>query len=190
MALPITLAQGFSLLLPILFSGIALIVCMRKGWLARFDVPLDGGLLLGGQPLIGRSKSVRSLMLYLAIATLITSLLHLLAPLTESVAPVYRENPFILGPATTLAYLAGEVVNSFIKRRLGIATSGSVSSPVAARIQAIFDNIDGMLGSGLVLIISYGVAPEVLAASFVLAVVTHLSTDALMRRLGLKRKHR
>ena len=190
MALLMILLQGFSLLLPILISGISLIVCMRKGWLARLDVPLDGGLILGGQPLIGRSKSVRSLVLYLFIATFITWLLHVCAPLTDAIAPVYRENPFILGPATTLAYLAGEVLNSFVKRRLGISTSGSVTGPLARRTQAIVDNVDGMLASGLVLIIGYSVATEVLAASFVLAIVTHFSTDALMRRLGLKRKQR
>lgn len=186
--LGLVIAQAFTLMLPITFSGLTLIVCMRKGWLAKLDVPLDAGLQLGGAPLIGRSKSLRSLVIYLIVATVVTSALHLISLQTDLIATVYKANPLVLAPLATVAYLLGEISNSFIKRRLGIATSGQVVGSGAGRIQAIFDNIDGMLTSGLVFIFIYGVPTEVLIASFVLAIVTHLSTDALMRRLHLKRK--
>lgn len=182
------MAQAFTLLLPITFSGLTLIVCMRKGWLAKLDVPLDGGLHFRGAPLIGRSKSVRSLVIYLIVASVVTIVLHLVSLQTDLVACVYKTNPLVLGPLATTAYLLGEITNSFIKRRMGIAPSGQVVGSGAGRIQAIFDNVDGMLTSGLVFIFIYRVPTEVLVASFALAVVTHLSTDALMRRLRLKRK--
>jgi len=161
---------------------------MRKGWLEKLDVPLDGGLKLGGQPLIGKSKSFRSLIIYLVVATLVTLLLHSSAQVSDLVAPVFLTNPFVLGPAITLSYLLGEIVNSFIKRRTGIATSGEASSRLGSRVQAIFDNVDGIIASGLLFIFSYQVPAEILVTSFVLAVVIHLSTDLLMRRLQLKVK--
>jgi hypothetical protein len=161
---------------------------MRKGWLEKLDVPLDGGLKLGGQPLIGKSKSFRSLIIYLVVATLVTLLLYSSAQVSDLVAPVFLTNPFVLGPATTLSYLLGEIVNSFIKRRFGIATSGEASSRLGSRVQAVFDNVDGIIASGLLFIFSYHVPAEILATSFVLAVVIHLSTDLLMRRLQLKVK--
>jgi hypothetical protein len=184
----LTMAQAFTLLLPITFAGLLLIMCMRKGWLEKLDVPLDGGLKLGGEPLIGKSKSLRSLILYLVVATLVTLLLHSSAQVSDLVAPVFLTNPFVLGPAITLSYLLGEIVNSFIKRRFGIAASGGASSRLGSRVQAIFDNVDGIIASGLLFIFNYQVPAEILVTSFVLAVVIHLSTDLLMRRLQLKVK--
>ena len=181
-------AQALTLLLPITAAGLTLIVCMRKGWLRKLDVPLDGGIRFGGRPLIGISKSLRSLVIYLVVATAVTGILHLVAPISGAVATVYLTNPLILGPANTLAYLAGEVVNSFVKRRLGIETSGTVKNRTAARVQAIFDNLDGVLASGLLMILVFRVQGEVLVVAFFLAIATHLSTDALMRRLRLKRQ--
>jgi predicted CDP-diglyceride synthetase/phosphatidate cytidylyltransferase len=149
---------------------------------------LDGGLKLGGQPLIGKSKSFRSLIIYLVVATLVTLVLNFWAQVSDLVAPVFLTNPFVLGPAITLSYLLGEIVNSFIKRRFGIASSGGASSRLGSRVQAIFDNVDGIIASGLLFIFNYQVPAEILVTSFVLAVVIHLSTDLLMRRLQLKVK--
>ena len=179
--------QSLSLLLPIAFSGLTLILCMRKGWLKALDRPLDGGLTLRGEPLIGKSKSVRSLVIYLVIATAVTLLLNLVAQRSNLVSPVYRNNAFVLGPLITLAYLAGEILNSFVKRRLGIATSGQAGSKVSSSIQRVFDNVDGILSTGLVFIY-FQVPTSVLLTSGLLAVLIHLSTDLLMRRLKLKRK--
>ena len=179
--------QSLSLLLPIAFSGLTLILCMRKGWLKALDRPLDGGLTLRGEPLIGKSKSVRSLVIYLLIATAVTLLLNLAAQSSNLVSPVYRNNPFVLGPLITLAYLAGEILNSFVKRRLGIKTSAQASSKVSSSIQRVFDNVDGILTTGFVFIY-FQVPASVLLTSGLLAVLIHLSTDLLMRRLKLKRK--
>lgn len=183
----LVLAQAFSLLLPITFSGLMLILCMRKGWLRQLDIPLDGGLKLRGEPLIGKSKSVRSLVIYLVIATLVTLGLNQQVQNSDLISSVYLNSPFVLGPAITLAYLAGEILNSFVKRRLGIATSAQVSSKASSLIQKVFDNVDGILSTGLVFLY-FKVPFEVLLSSGVLAVLMHLGTDILMRRLSLKRK--
>jgi hypothetical protein len=188
MTLLLTLvAQAFSLILPIFFSGLTLILCMKRGWLQRLDVPLDGGLKLAGQPLIGKSKSLRSLVVYLAVATAVTLLLNRSLESTNLVSPVYRNNPFLLGPLITLSYLTGEVLNSFVKRRLGIISSGQAGSKFASLIQSFFDNADGILVCGL-LFTYFRVSQEVLWTAFVLAFLIHLSTDKLMRRLRLKRQ--
>jgi len=181
------LAQACTLILPIFFSGLTLILCMKKRWLQSLDVPLDGGIQLSGQPLIGKSKSVRSLVVYLVVATAVTFLLNWSVESTNLVSPVYRNNPYLLGPLITLFYLAGEVLNSFVKRRLGIISSGQARSKLASLIQAFFDNADGILVCGLVFTY-FQVSQEVLWTAFVLAFVIHLSTDMLMRRLRLKRK--
>ncbi|MCF8546500.1 MAG: CDP-archaeol synthase [Microbacteriaceae bacterium] len=183
-----TASHAISLLLPLTVAGLVFIAAMRKGWFAALQIPLDGGLLLGGRPLIGPSKSLRSLVFYAVLGTAVTVLLHLVAPLTPLVAPVFLENPFILGPVTAVLYVAGEVFNSFVKRRLGIPTSASPARGLGALIQQVMDTIDGTLASGLVLLVAYRVPWETLVVAFAISVVTHLSTDALMRRIGLKHK--
>jgi hypothetical protein len=180
--------QAFSLLIPITLGGIILIACMRKGWLKVIDVPLDGGLKLGGKPLVGKSKSLRSLILYTASSTMVSLVFHYLVPYTPALASVYLNNPFVLGPLISISYLAGEILNSFVKRRLGIATSGSPDSVLGARFQAVIDNVDGIVSTGLVFIFVYQVNSAVLAVSFVLAALMHLGTDILMRSLRLKVK--
>jgi CDP-diglyceride synthetase len=127
------------------------------------------------------------LVIYLLIATSVTLLLNLVAQSSNLVSPVYRNNPFVLGPSITLAYLAGEILNSFVKRRLGIKTSAQASSKVSSSIQRVFDNVDGILSAGFVFIY-FQVPASVLLTSGLLAVLIHLSTDVLMRRLKLKRK--
>ena len=184
----LALTQAFTLLLPITVGGLTLILCMRKGWLRSLDVPLDGGLTLGGMPLVGKSKSLRSLAIYTLSAILVCSVLNLIAGYSDFVSDIYQTSPVILGPEIALAYLAGEILNSFVKRRMGIATSGNSSSWLGIRIQSVFDNVDGIISCGALFILVYQVPASVLATSFVLAVLMHLSTDLLMRRLRLKTK--
>jgi hypothetical protein len=81
------------------------------------------------------------------------------------------------------AYVFGELVNSFVKRRIGISPGQTVGLT-----QKVFDTIDGMLAAGVVLLVVYAVEPSFLFASLVFSILLHLSTDALMRRIGLKQK--
>ena len=63
----LTLAQAFSLLLPILLSGLFFIACMKKHWLMALNTPMDFGLELGGKRLFGPNKNWRGAVLYLVI---------------------------------------------------------------------------------------------------------------------------
>jgi hypothetical protein len=100
------------------------------------------------------------------------------------ISEIYLNEPIVLGLGMATGYLIGELVNSLIKRRLGIAAGAQTS-----KLQAFFDNIDGMLGSGVV-VISYSVAWPVIAVSVVISILVHEATDVLMRRLRLKQNHK
>ena len=169
--------------MPLLCSGIVLIAAIRLNWLGFLNRPLDFGLKFLDRPMIGSSKTFRGLFVHVVVATLVTVLLHNFK--SDLVAPVYASNPWILGLATSSAYVLGELINSFVKRRLGIApgTSGSL-----VWLQKFVDNTDGALVSGLVLIFGYGVSWQLLVLSFVRAVIVHELTDVLMRYLGLKKR--
>jgi CDP-2,3-bis-(O-geranylgeranyl)-sn-glycerol synthase len=71
--------------------------------------PLDGGkTFFDGRPLFGPSKTVRGLVLSLLVTPLIAVLLGF---------------PWKLGLVVASAVMAGDLFSSFIKRRLGFASS-------------------------------------------------------------------
>jgi CDP-archaeol synthase len=72
----------------------------------RFGAPLDGGLKFpDGRPLFGPSKTVRGLVLSIACTTLAAALLGF---------------EWIAGAGLAAASMLGDLLSSFIKRRLGL----------------------------------------------------------------------
>lgn len=75
----------------------------------RLARPVDGGLRLpDGRPLLGSSKTVRGLVVALAATTL---------------GAVLLGEPWTLGLIVGAAAMAGDLLSSFVKRRLGLAPS-------------------------------------------------------------------
>jgi len=73
------------------------------------DQPIDGGILfLDGRPLLGRAKTIRGIVLSLVMTTLAASLLGM---------------GWAIGLVVALAAMAGDLVSSFTKRRLGFPSS-------------------------------------------------------------------
>ena len=72
----------------------------------RFSAPLDGGLKLpDGRPLLGPSKTVRGLVLSVACTALVAPLLGF---------------EWIIGAGLASASMFGDLLSSFLKRRLGL----------------------------------------------------------------------
>lgn len=102
------LAASVRILLLLSVANTAPIVAKRL-FGARWSLPLDGGLLWRDRrPVLGPSKTVRGLV----VAVLATSLAALALGLTLP-----------LGALLAMGSMAGDVLSSFIKRRLGIASS-------------------------------------------------------------------
>jgi CDP-2,3-bis-(O-geranylgeranyl)-sn-glycerol synthase len=72
----------------------------------RFNAPLDGGLKFpDGRPLLGTSKTVRGLVLSVVCTTLAALLLGF---------------DWIIGAGLASASMIGDLLSSFVKRRLGL----------------------------------------------------------------------
>lgn len=168
--------QVASLSLPILAAGITLILSMKFKLLAALNKPIDAG-----RNIFGSNKTWRGVLIYAVVATVVTVLMHLAD--FSWFHPMYRQNPWLLGLTVSGAYVVGELVNSFVKRRIGIKPGQS-----SGLTQKVFDTVDGMLAAGVVLLLAYSVELSFLLASLLFSVSLHLSTDAVMRRLGLKQK--
>jgi CDP-2,3-bis-(O-geranylgeranyl)-sn-glycerol synthase len=79
---------------------------------SRFSRPLDGNLRLpDGQPLFGPSKTIRGIALAIAVTVLI--------------APLFKLS-LTTGALIGFWAMIGDLLSSFIKRRLGLASSSNV----------------------------------------------------------------
>ncbi len=106
-----------------------------------------------------------------------------------SAAPVF-ELPWgiVVGATVGAAYSAGELANSFVKRRLDINPGHEVSTRWRY-LQVAVDLSDGILLASVVYAL-WGVPVAMATALFIFGVALHVSTDVLMRRLSLKRHER
>ena len=78
----------------------------------KMAFPIDGGLILSdGQPLFGQSKTIRGVVLALLITTMLAPLVNL---------------EFINGAMISAAAMTGDLLSSFLKRRLKIPSSGMI----------------------------------------------------------------
>jgi CDP-diglyceride synthetase len=176
-------AEIVSLLLPILAPGIALIIALKSGWLRTLAVPIDRGRTLGGAPLLGSTKTWLGFTVYLGGAVVVGSLISA----ADVGSPVFSDRPgWLVGLLVGLGYNAGELANSFVKRRLGVGSS-SLTPSRWRTLQHVVDLGDGIVVVFLVYL-ALGVPLVVAAVAGISGFGVHVLTDVLMRAMRLKRR--
>jgi hypothetical protein len=180
---------AFTVILPVLLPGVFFIICIKKGWLMFLNRPIDLGLKLGGKPVFGANKNWRGALIYLVGGTLVTYLLHLLQSSQGWVAPIYANNPWLMGPICCGFYVLGELTNSFVKRRMNVDPGRVSSNKVGKTLQSFFDNMDGAIGYGLGLFILFQQSQFYLYFAILIAFIAHSTSDWWMRRLKLKKRN-
>ncbi len=132
------------------------------------DRPVDGGkLFVDGKPLFGSHKTVRGFFSGLIVGTLVSFFLHTL----------FNYN-LLLGFSLSLGALVGDLLHSFVKRRIGLAPGASL--PVA-------DQLDFILGS---IFFSIPISAPSMLTILMLVIITppiHVSTNILAYCLGIKK---
>jgi CDP-2,3-bis-(O-geranylgeranyl)-sn-glycerol synthase len=142
--------------------------------------PMDfGKRFFDGKPLLGPHKTVRGFLAGLIIGTLVGLAQTLIF---EHVLFQY-DSQFrytqVLGFVLSVGALTGDLIESFIKRRLNIVPGSSL--PIA-------DQIDFILGA---LLFSIPVSPPSLSVSLIILLITipiHLSTNLVAALLNMKNK--
>lgn len=188
-----TIAQALWLALPVTLAGLTHVVALKKNVLPGLaGIRLDGGLELRGRPLFGANKTLRGALIMIGASVVWTSVVDALQRglgLDDSIRfiPYTQLGSLGYGVLLGLAYIAGELPNSVIKRQLGIAP-GEAAPGRLARTFWVLDQVDSALAV-LLCLCPYRV-PSLLFAATVLAVtlLLHPSVAALMVALGLKRR--
>ena len=159
---------------------------MRYDLLRALKAPLDGGRTLRGRRLFGDNKTWRGALLMVGGV--------LLATVTLSAWPWWWHRlpdhltaggPVPYGVLLGLGVVLGELPNSFLKRRLGIAP-GTQRPTLAGRALTVLDQGDLVLGIWVLLLPLHVLSPvEVLAAYAVISAI-HLAVNVLGYAVGAR----
>lgn len=144
--------------------------------------PVDfGKIFLDGKPILGSHKTLRGFFSGLLVGTLVGFLQTLLFQNVLFQYDTQFRYDVLLGFMISLGALVGDLVESFIKRRLDLPPGSSL--PVG-------DQLDFVAGAFL---FSLPVSPPSLLTILIILVITpliHFLTNLLAGFLGIKRKSR
>src|ERR1039458_6091629 len=99
--------------------------------LKKLDTPIDFNIKLGGNILFGKNKTWRGLILAIIVGMLVAIIEHIVYANSASVRSMstlinYQQiNYLLLGGLLGAGAIIGDVIESFIKRRLGIKPGNS-----------------------------------------------------------------
>ena len=140
--------------------------------------PLDfSKVFWDGKPILGSHKTLRGFFSGLVVGTLVGLLQTLLFQQVLHRYDPQFQYTVSLGLMLSLGALVGDLVESFIKRRLNVSPGSSL--PIA-------DQLDFVIGA---LLFSLPVSPPSLTTTFVILIITlptHLLTNLLANLLDIK----
>ncbi|MDP2345995.1 MAG: CDP-archaeol synthase [Deltaproteobacteria bacterium] len=172
----IVLAQALYLFAPLLVAATLSAIVLRFHLLRFARRAIDGGATWRGRRIFGESKTWRGVLVAVtgsAVAALGQELAF--ADIAGGLAVAHHDNAASalgLGALMGLGAMMGELPNSFIKRRLGIAPGKTTRGPRAVLFY-VWDQIDLLTGAWP--LIAFWVRPsiELVMATVVLALGLH-----------------
>jgi CDP-archaeol synthase len=182
------------LFLPLLV-GLALHgFCIKYDILAFLHHPIDRGRKFRGKRIFGDNKTYRGVVV-VSLGTVIgfglqSLLLHRIASIRSIELFDYAFFKSVtLGLAVGVASMLSELPNSFIKRRFEIAP-GRAAKGWKGVIFYVYDQIDFLLGSWLVLAIVVPVTVERVLFSAGLLLIAHQLMSSVGHALGMRKTAR
>lgn len=181
------LLKILSLTFPILIPGLGLIIILKLRLLSFLNTPLDLGLSINKKRIFGDNKTFRGVFVMIAMAVFVSYILNIgyKSGYDAYVHPIFSQFPILIGIIYSLSYILGELINSFIKRRLNIS-AGKITPTKFRSLQMFFDLTDGIIVLIIALLIFTSISvKQVLVAGFI-GIFMHYCTDVFMKRLRLK----
>lgn len=164
---------------------------MRSRWSVPFRIPLDGGATWRGRRLLGDHKTLRGFMAIVPAAGCAFAGLGLAREalpvwLAAGLWDVSAPQLFLLGCWAGFWFMAGELPNSFLKRRLDVAPGAAPVMGGLRYLCLVLDRFD----STLALLIGLGllVPMHVLTWVWVLVIgpAVHFAFSGVLYRIGVK----
>jgi CDP-2,3-bis-(O-geranylgeranyl)-sn-glycerol synthase len=155
---------------PAYASNCAPVFASKLTCFASFSTPIDLGYKLGKNPIFGKTKTIRGLIIGVSFGIL-----------TGVVAKFFKEdglNMFV-GGILGVGAMLGDLAGSFIKRRLSLPSGANLF---------FLDQIDFLLGPTPLLILFNKFKIEYLLVVLIITVPMNLITSKILFKLKLKDK--
>ncbi len=155
-----------------------------KGPLKRLAVPIDFGKRLKGREIFGKNKTWRGLVVGIITGIFVAGIQALLFFKSDffknNTVIDYGEFNFVLiGALMGAGALLGDLIESFIKRRLD-KPSGKPWFP--------WDQADWIIGAILLSAVMYVPPVKVAVVTILLYIGVHLCSDRVVYRMGIKKR--
>lgn len=154
-----------------------------KKHLSFLDIPVDFGKKINNKPIFGRTKTIRGFLVGILFAILMVFLQKLLMEYSflERISLIdYREfNFIIIGFVFGFGALFGDLVKSFIKRRIGKSSSESWK---------IFDQLDYVVGSLLFISIIISLKIEEVIGIILLSLILTIIVNQISWKIGFRKE--
>ena len=145
-------ACAFFIIAAFILSGAAHVLWLRSAASQRLAFPIDCGLSLGGKRIFGDHKMVRG---FIVIVPATAAAFFLLSVVLRNAAPalaaqLWMRTPWnyaVVGLWAGFGFMAGELPNSFIKRRLEVPPGGLAEHSWIRSICLVADRVDSIFGA-------------------------------------------
>jgi CDP-2,3-bis-(O-geranylgeranyl)-sn-glycerol synthase len=165
-------------------AGLLQAAWLRSRWSAWLQVPIDGGRTLGGKRVFGDNKTWRGFFMAPAAGAAFLGLS--LTPGWGGLWPLTPGQYGLLGLWAGFGFMAAELPNSFVKRRLGIAPGAAPQRPAAKLFCFLADRLDSIAGGLLAVAVVVPVPWQVGVYVLPVAPLLHWSFSLLLFHLGVK----
>lgn len=189
------LASAYVTLAPVILAGILNMAWVKTGFLPGLNVAMDGGrTFTDGRRVLGDNKTWKGfagMIVLTAVCGVLWGLLLKGSPM-ERLDLYYRVRPNRLawsalsGALSGFGYIAAELPNSFLKRRLDIHP-GKNPAGFWKPLFIFLDQADSVLGCLIVLRLVYPFGPAFFFIALAAGAGTHLILNLLLYSVKLRK---
>lgn len=182
---------GLFLILAFVLAGVLHSLCLKNRRLQTLAIPLDGGRMFRGRPILGENKTLRGFVVMIPAAALAFAAIAVLISLPQGVPPatLWQLTPTgyaALGAWAGFGFMAGELPNSFVKRQLGILPGQAPTSRLTKAICFTIDHVDSIVGMLAAVTVAVDTPWTTWLLVLILGPSIHLSFSWWLFRMGVK----
>lgn len=191
-----TVLSMYVTMMPVILAGISNMVVVKQKWFKNRAKPMDrGNVLKDGKRIFGDNKTGLGVVTMIACSVvthiawgIICDIIRVMGDMNQLYSNydntlVYN---LIVGIAMGMAYMAFELPNSFIKRRLEIPDGKTVNG-LKGGIFFVVDQLDSMFGVILVLAIVSGISALQYVGYVLLGGLTHITVNLVLYKFKIRR---
>lgn len=180
------------LILAFMLAGVFHSLWLHSRLSQALAIPLDGGRMFRGRPILGKNKTLRGFVMIPAAALAFAAVAAVISlPRGVPPATLWQLTPIeyaALGAWAGFGFMAGELPNSFFKRRLGILPGQAPVSGLIRVICLIIDRIDSIIGMLAAVTLVVRTPWMTWAWGLILGPSIHLLFSWWLFRLGVKER--